>query len=457
MTPEERNVNVESNMASNQSMDGGSDKRVLVVDDDAGLRKLILKRLAREGLAAEEASTGAEAIERSAAEPSLLLLLDHQLGDMTGIDVVRSLSGRGVKPFFVMMTGKGDERLAVDMMKLGAADYLVKDMDLIERLPNVLERVFRSIETERRLREAQEALRESEEMSRSMLENAAMGMYLLQDKKFIYVNPNFENIIGYGSQELLGREALGYTHPDDRDTVRTKAVENLKGISSLPYEFRMMRKDGRLIWVMERVAPIRYKGKRAVLASFMDITERKKAEDALVEARNALEHLAMHDPLTGILNRRAILDILLRELPRAKRQGTGLAIGICDIDHFKSINDTYGHPVGDEVLCGLVRIMQSNLRQYDLLGRLGGEEFLVITPGIQEDDVVPLYQRLLSGVAETTLPTKSESLSITISIGVKIWRGEENPDEVLKAADDALYDAKKSGRNRVSIMNDAKA
>jgi diguanylate cyclase (GGDEF)-like protein len=132
----------------------------------------------------------------------------------------------------------------------------------------------------------------------------------------------------------------------------------------------------------------------------------------------------------------------------------GLAIGICDIDHFKKINDTYGHPVGDEVLCGVVRIMKNNLRQYDTLGRFGGEEFLVVTPGVKENDAITVYKRLLSGVSENSLATKSGNVFVTISIGVKVLTGEEEMEELLKAADDALYDAKNSGRNSVFFMND---
>ena len=140
--------------------------------------------------------------------------------------------------------------------------------------------------TERK--QAEEALRESEEMSRSMLDNAAIGIYLLQNKKFLYVNPAFEKIIGYTSAELVGQEAINYVHPNDRGIVRMKAVENLKGVSTLPYEFRALRKDGQQIWVMERVTSIKYKGKRAVIASFMETTEHRKAE---VELERAYEEL----------------------------------------------------------------------------------------------------------------------------------------------------------------------
>jgi PAS domain S-box-containing protein len=151
--------------------------------------------------------------------------------------------------------------------------------------PQSIITVIRDI-TERK--HAEEALRASEEMSRSILDNATMGVYLLQDKKFLYVNPTFEKITGYTSEELVGREAIDYVHPSDRSTVRIKALENLKGVSALPYEFRVLRKDGQQIWVIERVASIKYKGRRAVIASFMETTEHKKAQ---VELERAYEEL----------------------------------------------------------------------------------------------------------------------------------------------------------------------
>ena len=173
----------------------------------------------------------------------------------------------------------------------------------------------------------------------------------------------------------------------------------------------------------------------------------------LRDSRDALAHEATHDPLTGIHNRRALLDALSRELSREQRQHNGLAIGICDVDHFKKINDAHGHLVGDEVLCGFARLLSSNLRRYDFLGRFGGEEFVVITPGIKENDVNMLYERFRAVVADNPIPTKEGNIPITISIGVTIWRENEQVDELLAAADAALYQAKSGGRNRVCLAD----
>jgi diguanylate cyclase (GGDEF)-like protein len=171
----------------------------------------------------------------------------------------------------------------------------------------------------------------------------------------------------------------------------------------------------------------------------------------LRESRDALAHEATHDFLTDVYNRRALLEILSRELSREQRQQNGLAIGICDIDNFKKINDTQGHLVGDEVLCELVRILSRNLRPYDFLGRFGGEEFVLITPGVRESGVKILYERFRSAIADNPIPTRVGNVSITISIGVAISKGNEKVDELLVVADTALYQAKSGGRNRVCL------
>jgi two-component system, cell cycle response regulator len=169
----------------------------------------------------------------------------------------------------------------------------------------------------------------------------------------------------------------------------------------------------------------------------------------LLDARDALAHEAMHDPLTGAPNRRAILDRLSKELDRAGRRNSELSVGMCDIDHFKRINDTFGHQVGDEVLCGFVQEIRNTLRPYDLMGRYGGEEFLVLAPGCTGLVAEGLYERLRAKIDGLRIATRSGAVCITISIGVAGADGEKKVDALLAEADAALYTAKNNGRNRV--------
>jgi diguanylate cyclase (GGDEF)-like protein len=173
-------------------------------------------------------------------------------------------------------------------------------------------------------------------------------------------------------------------------------------------------------------------------------------QSALIASREALAHQATHDPLTGLLNRRAILDSLNRDVSRANRNGEVCAVGICDIDHFKRVNDTYGHQTGDDLLCGFARILSESLRPYDSAGRMGGEEFLVVVPIKAKADSGCPFNRLRVRIAESKIPTRTGVLSITASIGVAAASGGNTADQVLEAADAALYRAKDAGRNRVA-------
>jgi len=172
---------------------------------------------------------------------------------------------------------------------------------------------------------------------------------------------------------------------------------------------------------------------------------------SLLEARNSLEYQAMHDPLTGIFNRRAILDRLKAEISRAKREGGRLSIGMCDLDHFKKVNDTCGHQAGDEALVAFTRCIQANLRDYDCVGRYGGEEFLVIAAGSRGQNEDALYERLRAKIADAVIKTKAGDISITVSIGVAPGTDQSTVETLVAAADAALYRAKANGRNRVAF------
>ena len=172
-------------------------------------------------------------------------------------------------------------------------------------------------------------------------------------------------------------------------------------------------------------------------------------QSSLRQARDALEHQAMHDPLTGVFNRRAILARLSQELSRARREDGRLSVGMCDLDHFKKINDRLGHQAGDEVLVAFTQCVQANLRDYDSYGRYGGDEFLVVTIGARDQAAVSLYERLRARVAATEIKTKTGNVSLTVSIGMAQGTGQSTAEALIAAADAALYRAKAEGRNRV--------
>ena len=176
----------------------------------------------------------------------------------------------------------------------------------------------------------------------------------------------------------------------------------------------------------------------------------------LLATQHTLEVQATHDALTGLLNRRAIMDALDREASRANRTGEPLAVVMCDLDHFKRINDTYGHPVGDQVLKEAASAMRSWTRRYDSVGRCGGEEFLIVMPGCGWSQAASAAERLCKRIAEARTCTLNGHVPTTLSLGVAVSHPTNalTPDAMLKAADGALYRAKALGRNRVETAQE---
>ncbi|HTS67938.1 MAG TPA: diguanylate cyclase [Terriglobia bacterium] len=174
-------------------------------------------------------------------------------------------------------------------------------------------------------------------------------------------------------------------------------------------------------------------------------------QDRLILAQEALREQAMRDALTGLLNRRATLDLFLAEMSRARREKTPLSLMMLDIDHFKPVNDRFGHLMGDEVLCDVARRLRVSARNYDLVGRFGGEEFLIVAPRCRPTDALIQAERLREAVCSHPITLKDTSLAVTISVGVATALEPDQLDmeALLNTADQALYRAKEAGRNRV--------
>ena len=176
-------------------------------------------------------------------------------------------------------------------------------------------------------------------------------------------------------------------------------------------------------------------------------------QEQLIAAREAMRRQAMRDSLTGAWNHAAILDILNSELHRGWRDGSPLSVVLADLDHFKDVNDTFGHLAGDEALCEAYRRMAKAMRPYDMIGRYGGEEFLIVLPGCDEPGALHFCERLRGQVADSPIAFQGEEISVTVSVGVVVREPNDSADgqALLQAADQALYRAKRAGRNRVEL------
>jgi diguanylate cyclase (GGDEF)-like protein len=180
-----------------------------------------------------------------------------------------------------------------------------------------------------------------------------------------------------------------------------------------------------------------------------------KLEDDLVAAREEMQFKATHDALTGLWNRATILDMLQRDVSRARRESNSVTILLCDIDHFKSVNDTHGHAVGDEVLREAARRFVNAVRDYDVVGRYGGEEFLILLPGCPSKKNPCRAEQIRHFFSARPFQTSAGALNVTISVGAVAtvdWQSA-GVEELIRNADTALYRAKNAGRNRVEIAS----
>ncbi|WP_158950392.1 transporter substrate-binding protein [Pseudodesulfovibrio cashew] len=242
---------------------------------------------------------------------------------------------------------------------------------------------------------------------------------------------------------------------EDRADFHQTFYASLIDGKGLDHQWRIQRADGAIRYVQIHSAILRdnegnidrYHG------TVMDITERALAEEALRLSEREMRLLAETDGLTGIFNRRKFLELTTREIERSKRYPSPFTLIMFDVDRFKAINDTYGHNVGDLVLQNIVECTRQLIRDVDILGRIGGEEFALALPQTDLDGAGVLAERIRSAVEECETITHDTKLSCTISLGVAELKGcAEDVDSILKAADLALYRAKNTGRNRVEFM-----
>lgn len=240
-------------------------------------------------------------------------------------------------------------------------------------------------------------------------------------------------------------------HPDDRaPSIEAGKLALKSGTGGYSMEHRFRTAAGEWKWrhVYGAVTEYDDAGKPShICGTHRDINQQKEDQKKLARLTAELEYRASHDSLTGALNRGAILDQLEREISRARREKTCAAVALIDADHFKEINDTHGHQVGDEALRELVLRVREVLRPYDHLGRYGGEEFLVVTN--VSNGILNLHERIRDAVACAPFSTSAGLIQVTVSIGVATTGTSTTAHQLINQADQALYQAKHAGRNRV--------
>ena len=280
--------------------------------------------------------------------------------------------------------------------------------------------------------------------------NAIPQMVVNKDRVIVRVNKKFTELFGYTSDEILGKQTATLTPSWEKfQEYAQYFVQTKEGIIKSE-ELEYKKKDGTLFWVKLEGNPINKNPEELlILWSFIDITKE-------VYYRKELERLASTDPMTKLCNRRYFSELATTVVKLAKRSGLAYSVIMIDIDKFKSINDTYGHAVGDEVIIALAKMLKYNSRESDIVSRWGGEEFIALLPQTDRDGALKIAEKLRKSVEDLQVDKENgKQVHFTISLGVATADMNNNFDmeEIINQADKALYIAKESGRNRVEIFS----
>lgn len=301
--------------------------------------------------------------------------------------------------------------------------------------------------------QSEQELRKREAELQMVLQNANDAYVCIDHNGVIRDwNQQAEQTFGWSSQEAIGRRLDEMIIPvtmreAHRAGLRHYLATGELNVLNRRVELTAVRRDGTPLPVEVRVSPLSIDGKTIFSAFLHDITERKQVEAIR-------EHEATHDPLTGLLNRRGMFDLLSQAIARVKRTRASLALLFIDLDGFKQINDTHGHEAGDAVLREVAARLQASIRQTDTAARLGGDEFTVILENIKHG--IPDANMLAQKILETLQhPIQLDSVTATISasIGISMHHpdDERSADQLVNAADSAMYTAKHAGKNQVCV------
>ena len=261
----------------------------------------------------------------------------------------------------------------------------------------------------------------------------------------VYVNPAFEKLMGYSAEDVVGQNPRILQGKDTDEKTRHEIRQAMGNGERIRTQILNYAKNGQPLWLDINIVPIH--NEQGQLAYFAAI-ERDLTEHKMLQSR--LEVLASTDALTGLPNRQAIMNKAEKEFALAKQSRRPLSIVMIDVDHFKAINDQHGHAAGDHVLKEVGMICQDVLRGSDVIGRIGGEEFVLLLPGAAQDSAEQVAERMRARLAGAQIQLNEHVFNVTASFGVATLNNDDHTlQEILDRADEAMYHAKHGGRNQV--------
>jgi diguanylate cyclase (GGDEF)-like protein/PAS domain S-box-containing protein len=423
-------------------------RRALIADDEPVACAAISAQLKQRFTVMPAAHDADSAIALARRHHPDVALIDVEMPG-GGLHATRGIHRDSPETAVVILTADDPPSSVLQFLDAGASDYLRKGISadqLTARLDEAIAAHHPLVKHTDRVSKA------AENRFRAAFDQTCVGMATLalegpEAGRLVEANSAYGLMLGRESSELIGANVESWTHPDDlRDGIGDPLVPLARGdVERVEFEQRYMHRNGHVICAIVTAASfLDEDARRVAITQVLDISERKRLE-------GKLQHQADHDGLTGLYNRRRFNEELEREVIRARRYGGGGAVLALDLDGFKSVNDSLGHATGDELVARLAGTMRRALRESDIIGRTGGDEFVIVLPGADEQAALVVGEKLLVATRRDGIAVRNNRhAQVTTSIGVTVFQDcdQATAEDLMIEADIALYDAKATGKNR---------
>jgi two-component system, cell cycle response regulator len=435
---------------------------ILVVDDMPDNALLLSRILTNSGYTVQSAENGSQAMQLVHESLPDIILLDVNLPGMDGYEVCTRLKAdeetRDIPVIFISALDATEDKIRA--FQVGGVDYIskpfhmgevlarVKTHLIIQRLQRNLQVVNRELEARLNdLAQSQEQLRDRESKLKAFVDALPNLSFIYdQDGRYLEILANETNFLRAHPEELLGRLIHDVMPPDVSKMMEAAIHRAIETRKTQVIEYKIPTLTGEDHWFEGRIAMMERGEGNKVIFTATEISQR-------VALFDEVQRLAMQDSLTDCFNRRHFFKLAEQEFQRIVRYHHSLSLIMLDIDHFKKFNDTYGHPAGDKILCGLVDACRGSLRSIDIIGRYGGEEFIFLLPETHLQGALKTADRLRQNLMKIKVSIGEAALSITVSLGVAGYEPDSEDvatlDQLVRLADESLYDAKAAGRNCV--------
>jgi len=444
---------------------GSSSPTILVVDDDPSMLKSVEALLRIHNYNCLLANGGACALETLAHTAIDLILLDLNMPGVDGYEVMHKVHSDYPRTDIIIVSSESSFNSATLALRYGAEDYLRKPYvpdELIVSIENLLKK--RRLNSQ--FRKLHGELEASEERFKFIVDNSPDIIYILDSAgNFTYINQVIDPLLGYSEKDLIGKHYSELVHSEDIGKAKFAFNERRTGTrASNNVELRLLHKDAEQgprffetqsivielnsmgVYSVDRGLPI----DREFIGTYgiaRDVTERKRAEDLIT-------FQVQHDLLTQLPNRALFRDRLNQGISQAKRSNNKLAIVYIDMDRFKSVNDSFGHLTGDQLLQNIASVLRSSVRDCDTVARVGGDEFNLLLSDIKETrDVEIIINKIIQKIQQP-IPVEQHEITVSCSFGIALYPDHGDTIDVLtRNADTAMYHIKGNGNNQCQVFN----